>query len=189
MKNVMIDIETLGLMPGSAVTSIALVDFDLFTGEVHRQSHWYVSQGDLNDLVIELGTLNWWMDHDLKSELRPPEAKIKSLVGSLVHISRWIDHSTWVWCKGLHFDIPVLKWLYQKKGLKIPWNYRNLRDSRSIVDLAKSTPWMYDEPNPQKNMRPHNALNDALYQVQCLSGAVRALAERRVIQSYEPGKS
>jgi hypothetical protein len=72
MKDLMIDIETLGQEPGCVITSISAVQFDLTTGKIDKEFHENISINSClkKGLVIESETFIWWLDQpEIKKEL------------------------------------------------------------------------------------------------------------------------
>jgi hypothetical protein len=63
-----------------------------------------------------------------------------------------------VWCQGLNFDIPILSEAYSRCGINTPWKYYNVRDTRTLYDIA-------DFKDTVKNT-DHISLKDCYRQVQ-----------------------
>ena len=70
------------------------------------------------------------------------------------------------------FDIPRLAEAYDRAGRDTPWHYRNCRDLRTLYDLAGGRP----ELPPVGTS--HNALDDALYQLQEIQACRAAIVGR-----------
>lgn len=180
MDNLMIDMETLGVSVSCPIISIAAVFFDM-DGNVGKKFYRVV---DLKSALLhgqtEPSTLSWWMaqsDDARKIFFDPSAASLELVLRDLdVFIKEEGNYdSLKVWGNGPSFDNAILAHAYKGIGVSLPWLFRNDRDVRTIVDLAKSL----------KNIEPlklavregvhHNALSDALFQVQCVSIAYRAL--------------
>ena len=75
-----------------------------------------------------------------------------------------------VWGNGSSFDIAILEYWYNKLGLCIPWNFWNVRDLRTIVEVAgidkRSIPFEGEQ---------HNALDDAKHEAKILLACYEAL--------------
>ena len=60
------------------------------------------------------------------------------------------------WSHGATFDLVIIENLYRQLGRPVPWNYWQLRDTRTLFDLGFSP----DMPQGGK----HDALQDAIRQ-------------------------
>uniref|UniRef100_UPI001125A91F 3'-5' exonuclease n=1 Tax=Escherichia coli TaxID=562 RepID=UPI001125A91F len=71
-----------------------------------------------------------------------------------------------VWGNGASFDNAILAAVYRKHAQNIPWRFRNDRDVRTIVELAKSLKNIDVRANFSINVTDaHHALRDAKFQV------------------------
>lgn len=158
MKNIMIDIETLGTSANSVILSIGAVAFDEngLTNEFYTNVN--IDSCLEAGLKIEGRTLRWWMEQSDAAR------KVFSLEGSslrdaLVMLRDAFDWSdTLVWANGTNFDLPILDTAYAACGLRSPWVYNNVRDYRTLRYQLDN-----DEFNALR-VRPtvaHDALADA----------------------------
>ena len=60
------------------------------------------------------------------------------------------------WSHGATFDLVIIENIYRQLGKPLPWNFWQLRDTRTLFDLG------YD-PDMPKNSK-HDALQDAIRQ-------------------------
>lgn len=164
MEHIMIDCETLGLLPGSAIISIGAVAFDPKTlnefGPRFYRNITRISNIECS-LKVDANTLKWW---GLQSE----EAK-KVLQVNQIHLDQaltefgqwWKDiGAVTFWSHGLNFDEPLLRVAFSEVGLDAPWNYRQVRDTRTLFWLAG-----FDEKSVViPGAVEHNALDDATRQ-------------------------
>ena len=74
-----------------------------------------------------------------------------------------------IWAQGYGFDITILETLLKSKGHNKPWNFWNLRDSRTLFQL------MPKDPRKEMNFAAHNALEDCRAQAQCVQYCYREL--------------
>ena len=166
----MVDIETLGKKPGCAVIAIGAVCFD----EYSITSSFYAAA----DLGLELrgsidpGTLKWWLKQsgDARSELISDDNISQMLM--FHNFVEWLPSKCFVWSHGASFDPPVLEACMALWGMEPPWSYKNLRDDRTLIELAKELT-TYTPPSDQGTA--HNAFDDALNQAHRLIAARRAL--------------
>ncbi|MHB0965329.1 MAG: 3'-5' exonuclease [Bellilinea sp.] len=172
MQHVMIDLETLGTLPGSVILSVGAVLFDpaqppyTCLGETFYR---VVNQNSCQEagLTTSQSTLDWWLK-------QPPEARTvlaqsedpkqsAPLAEVLLALAAFIPANAKVWSNGANFDQPLLDVAYSKFDLSIPWKYYNSRCHRTVVGL---------HPN-EKALHPptvlaHNALEDAKWQAKHL---------------------
>jgi exodeoxyribonuclease VIII len=67
-----------------------------------------------------------------------------------------------VWSCGASFDIPICENQLRTYGLQIPWMFYNMRCYRTIRQ-------MFDiEAGNKRETVKHNALEDAIYQTECI---------------------
>lgn len=178
MKNIMLDLETMGTGPNAAIVAIGAVWFDAVEGIKDI----FYSVVDLDSSVktggiIDASTVMWWMSQD---DLARKE--ISNSDG--VHISRalddfyeWATHlvpdpemGIRMWGNGAGFDNVILSSAYDRLGIRRPWNYRNDRCYRTAME------WLPIVNIPFHGI-PHCALHDAMYQAECLIEAIRRRGE------------
>lgn len=161
MKDLMMDIETLGTDCNSIVVQVAMVYFDRYTKETGKSMVINIDPESCakEGLVMNEATMDWWAS-------QPQEVQESVLTGgkpireALQEIKNFIDYGTIIWCHAT-FDVPVLATAFKKIGMTPPWKYTSVRDLRTIVDLSgidiKSYKW--DE------FKTHNALEDCCFQI------------------------
>jgi DNA polymerase III epsilon subunit-like protein len=161
MKDLMLDLETMGNRPTSAIIQIGACYFDRNDGTIGETFLKQVSLADSMEwgLTVDASTIQWWVVQENKSWLNNPE----SLVLVLDAFDEFYKSKTYVWSHST-FDIPILNNAYSKLGRRIPCHYRLTRDLRTLTHLAGSS------KNESIEVRDggadaHNALNDCLYQV------------------------
>lgn len=136
MRNVMVDIETLGQSAGCVILSVAAIRFDLETGEMEEEFYEKISlESSLAiGLEVEADTLGWWamQDADLFREALSGNSHISVVLGKL---SSFVNKTDWIWAKSPLFDLSILREAYKRCGLPVPWRFTNTRDVRTIVAL------------------------------------------------------
>lgn len=172
----MTDIETLGTRPGAVVLSAAFVRF---TDEASMSINLSVQDQLALGLEIDPQTHAWWGEQEAKAPGAWARATDNALplVPALQYIAQWLDWARGgaggdmlIWCHGATFDCPLLGELYRRAGLACPWQYWQVRDTRTLYDLAGIN--LKDYPYPP----PHVALNDAISQTRAANAALRVLA-------------
>lgn len=179
MKDVMIDLETLGTQPGSVILSIGAVLFDPKQPVdtcVGSRFYAVINQASCIDagLKTDPNTVKWWegQSEDARKVLTESIDMTASaqLFSTLQMLSRFVKEDMRVWSNGAAFDQPLLDVAYNAVGLPLPWKYWNSRCYRTITNL---------HPN-RKEMEPqtvlaHNALEDAIWQAKHMVAIVQDL--------------
>ncbi len=168
----MIDIETLASRNDAAVVSIGAVKFSLKEDAVET------FECVFSDLDEQLNkgrtkcerTMKWWADlpSEASDPLFHPEKFSHILMPTyegLEKLNRFIGGRA-VWGFGATFDNIIMRDIMSMYGLKPTWHYRDDMCLRTVVRLFPVA------PKGQRNTH-HNALDDALYQVQYLKQIIK----------------
>lgn len=176
MTDISIDLETLSTQQDAAILSIGAAAFNRDTGEIGDVFYEVI---DLDDALqaghVSGSTLMWWMRQS-DSAKRPlfgegaAFAKVP-LAAALQELSAFIRRhdSVRVWGNGATFDISVLEHAYQLFKVQTPWAFWNIRDMRTIVDVAQCHG--FDKGLIPFQGTAHNAVDDALHQARVISAA------------------
>ena len=170
-----VDLETLGTRYNAAILSIGVAQFDINTGKVGMT---FYREIDL-DSAIKAGrvtgsTLAWWARQGDVAKRVFGEKDKTPLSIALDELATWMKKQSSnprVWGNGASFDITILEHVYDNGavGQKEPWRYTNVRDMRTIMDYLPTG------AKPKREGTHHNALDDAVYQAQCISAAHRGI--------------
>lgn len=164
--HVMVDLETMGNNPYSAIVSIGAVEFNLDTGEIGEKFYQTVSLQSCLDagLIVNADTIMWWMQQsdDARKEL---STNCVDLAVALQKFSQFMfqceGEYCQVWGNSARFDLGILSDAYRKCSLATPWSFRNERCVRTLVsfnpELRKKSTFVGTQ---------HNALHDCLHQIQ-----------------------
>lgn len=170
--HLMLDLETLGTKPGVVVMSAALVRFN---DEAHTTLNFSIEEQQAAGLEVDSNTLTWWNQQD-RAAWAAATGNPVSLRDGLRHIVDWIawaagnTSDALIWCHGASFDAPILGAVFERFGCAVPWAFWNIRDTRTLYDLACINPKDYAVPPP------HIALNDAIGQTRAANAALAILA-------------
>ena len=155
VKNVMIDIETLGTRPGDIILSIGAVKFD----EKGLGEEFYLTINPESSKAIGLraqkSTLEWW-------DKQAPEAKAAAFKGefaievALLKFAMWMPPKevSRVWGNGANFDNALVAAAYRTNKMDLPWDYWNDRCYRTIAAIFMKT-------KIERVGTGHHALDDA----------------------------
>lgn len=176
-NHVMIDLETMGTRWDAPILAIGAVRFQPETG-IFDSEAFYRAIDPVDALkygTLSGSTLKWWMRQSEAAR----DAAMKgdmSLTQALVELVRFIRPGDRVWGNGATFDITILEHAYvatqafKSDNGGCPWDFRNVRDCRTIKELAEGR---YAEP-PFEGTQ-HDALADAIHQARWVSLAWQAL--------------
>lgn len=177
MRDIMIDLETMGTRPDSAILSIGACTFDQRSLSIGSRFYLTISlQSSLDaGLKVDGGTVMWWLGQsdDARRDVRGGAQE--PLASALCKLSAWIEEvsverkSRCVWGNGASFDPVLLESAYRAAGIEIPWEFWGVRCFRTIKNL-----WPNVEPPARKGVH-HNALDDAEHQVEHLFAIRRSL--------------
>lgn len=179
MKNVMIDIETMGTNIKAPVLSIGACFFDPATGTpgegFHRRINWTTG---FDGRVVDPSTVKWWMkqSHDARSSILREGSDVTSVLYDFcLFFTRNGGQNPWG--NGATFDISMLEDLLNQHGINIPWKFWAIRDVRTVVDLADG---IVDRADFKFEGTAHNAYHDALHQAKYVSAMYQALRAGKV---------
>lgn len=176
MKNLMVDLETMGNKPNAPIVSIGAVFFDPSTGELGEDFYRVVSLKSSVDggAIPDPETIIWWLQQSEQARLAicDEEAAI-ALSTALSDLNCYIrdnvdPEKVQVWGNGATFDNVILRASYDREYIPCPWPFWNDRDVRTIVELGRQI-----GINPRRDIPfdgdMHNALADAKHQVKYVS--------------------
>ena len=164
MRHVMLDLETLGTLPGSVILAIGAVEFNgTELGETFLRTISLKSSLGLG-LKIQAETLEWWIQQD-PAVLQAQFKDAVSVFTAATDFRNWFNKEPdrVVWGNGASFDMPLLEAMYTAMQAGPPWTYRNQMCVRTILKVADV-----------KIIAPsdkHNALSDAVAQAQAVQVA------------------
>lgn len=178
MKDVMVDLETMGNGSQAAIIAIGAVEFDRETGELGEEFYTTV---DLESSVayggvMDASTVLWWMQ---QSDAARAAFKRKGApVGeALIQFEKWLEarapkKEMRVWGNGATFDNVILRSAFVNAMLPVPWMYYNDRCYRTLKNERPEVPF--------SNFGvAHNALDDAKAQAMHLFAIDTAISSRR----------
>lgn len=171
MDNLSIDLETLGLKNDAIIVSIGAAYFDISSGEIGRCIYLPVLITKQENRSITGDTVKWWMRQSEEARAVFNHEDSWLLERQLDRLRDLILVDTKVWGNGATFDISILENAY---GDIAPWEFYNIRDMRTIVDLAERKGWSKD--NVVRSGTHHHALDDAIFQAKCISSAYQCLS-------------
>lgn len=167
----MIDLETLGTSSNAPIISIGACYFDRHTGDIGTGFSVNVDVAELGDeFTFDYDTVKWWTEQsdsarklvfENPTRLHTALVELMKFIGDGNDIKLW-SHAT--------FDMPILANAFKVIGLKHPVPYRNMRDLRTLMDLANHHSTLKREGTH------HHALDDAKFQAKYAAEAFRKMS-------------
>ena len=177
-----IDIETLGTKPGSVVTEIGIAN-----SHTADEFHMYLPINPQRQLglMIEQETAKWHEENNpnydtmLKACQALDQTQVELIqdlglmgehIAAIVHngnVDNEAEYTPRIWMNSPQFDAVLLEVVFDLVGLPYPWHYRELRDLRTIRDLADVGKDHHALPEYPENA--HDALIDAKYQLEIVT--------------------
>ena len=170
--DIMIDIETLGTRNDSVITQIGACYFNRDTGEIGDKCTLNVEINSCLErgLTVTGGSIKFWLE---RKENATFLKKPMSLTKALSYFGTFINKKLPIWYHAT-FDPIILASAYQAVGQGVPYSYRNLRDIRTLVDLAG----IKYKKDKNEDPKSHDALDDCLYQVKYCVECFKALRNK-----------
>lgn len=180
MRDVMVDIETLGTAPGSVMLSIGAVGFDPERGDLGDEFYRVISiESSLRwRAEVETGTVKWWADKTPAAQAVIFQAlaggsDLSAAMGDFAAFlaGQHDPKSLRLWGNGSDFDNTHIAAAYRLVNQPLPWRFFNNRCFRTLKNL-------YPGREPKRVGEHHHALDDARHQAR---HALAILEDRRAI--------
>ena len=179
MKDIMVDIETLGTDSNSVVVSISAVTFDFLTGKTGKQFEIGINvlEQALNGGMIDNDTMKWWSTQSRDAKKALTRIQVEDVEESLKAFNLWIAEAISVdlkdvklWGNGSGFDNVLIRNLYRRSGLDFVLPYWCDNDVRTLVTLANINTRDYKFTGTK-----HNGIDDCKHQIKYCVDAYRSL--------------
>lgn len=182
--HVSLDLETLSTSPAAVILAIGAVAVCEGSG---RQVSFYrvCSIASQPDRRKDASTLDWWEKQTAEArrvldEAWNPDIAVP-LTTALGDLTAWIGalgqtHQVFVWGNGSSFDVSILEHAYKEISPFVPWNFRHVRDMRTLRDLVLRLGLEeIVHSRVQRVGTHHNALDDAQFQANIIMASLRVL--------------
>lgn len=188
MKDIMVDLETMDNVPSAAIVAIGAVQCDLTTGKTGSTYYRVIDLEGQDKLSMTLNakTIYWWLKQSdgARQALTVPgkitlEAMCKSFTKWLLSIDS-SGEKLRLWGNGASFDNAIIRYAYRQCGQKLPIEFWNDRDMRTIVGFyPKQLQEIWRRTHLRKGQH-HNALDDAKHQVEYCSDILSELGVKEL---------
>jgi hypothetical protein len=170
--HVMVDLETLGLIPKAIILSIGACVINRDYEEFAQREHSFYQEFSLSGLneyrQVTATTLTWWNEQEQKMPIGNVDLR-----SGLEYFCSWLgntvppDKELIIWANGVQSDIVWLESALDQAQTPVPWKYNAVRDYRTVSKLFSQV------PKPEFVGQKHNALDDAINQARHLKAISR----------------
>jgi hypothetical protein len=169
-QHLMVDLETLDTKTSATILTLGAVRFDPYSNTTMKELYLRVDidSQDVLGCTVSDDTLKWWNQQDVSimEEAFDPRNRIPiHEVINQFHALAWNCDA--FWSHGATFDLMILQNIYDRLGRTYPWQYWQMRDTRTLFDIG------FDPEMPQGSK--HNALEDAKRQAVGVRNVYRKL--------------
>jgi len=159
--DIMLDLETLGTRPGCVILTLGAVKFDPYSLKEPGPGIYFRVDVDEQTALgreVQEDTLNWWISqaNDIREEALGETERV-SLDTLYRDLNRFLVGANNIWAQGPLFDFAILENLYRQMGWPTPWQYWQIRDSRTLFGV-------HGDPRIKGKAGLHNALEDCVSQ-------------------------
>jgi len=172
-RHLMVDLETLATSPDAAILTIGAVLFDPYSTRIYDKLYMRVDLDSTTALGMKIddSTIEWWGKQSAaaQEEAFSEENRIP-ITEAIEKFHKFAWNSEAFWSHGSIFDINILDTYYRALKKAPPWNYWQVRDTRTVFDLG------YDPELPK--VTAHNALEDANAQAIGVQTIMRKIGRR-----------
>jgi exodeoxyribonuclease VIII len=174
-KHLMIDMETLAVSPNSVVLTLGAVHFNPYGNGYADKLYMRIDIDRQNELGREIdpSNLDWWAKQDPK--IVEEAFGLENRVPFEEAIDRFHKFA-WgckaFWSHGATFDLIIIENIYRQLNKPLPWNFWQLRDTRTLFDLG------LNPDMPKSGL--HDALQDAIRQSVGVQNVYRKLREHKI---------
>jgi hypothetical protein len=176
MSEVMLDLETYSVNSNAIIMTIGAIKFtrtkNIYSLEecdtFYRRITFESSQA--LGLHSNPDTVQWWSEQseEARYEIETPIDRIP-IQQALQEFTIWLQYPRKIWSHGTIFDCIILQNSYQACNMPVPWNFYDVRDTRTLFDLGKVK--IKDIPSNGS----HHALHDAYRQIIGVKQALKNL--------------
>jgi hypothetical protein len=169
MQWVMFDLETLGTTADCVVLTLGAVRFDPRSNHIDKDSlllKFNVDEQTARGRTISESTMEWWSKQkkEIVEDAFSDQNRV-SVEHALEQFRKFVWNNDRIWSQG-SFDVNIMENMFMQFGYPVPWNYWQVRDSRTLFDIVDG------ELDRSKH---HNAVADAVSQAQGVQHALKKI--------------
>lgn len=174
MKDLMIDIETMGTSNNATMIQLAGVFFDRNTGATGDEFCMNIDEKSCLDLgfISDDKTIDWWcqQDQEVLRKIRENAYPALEAIQRFYDFYRNVNGNIKVWSHAT-FDYVIVQTYLGKIGKYM--NHKGARDIRTLVDLSGIDLDSYDWKG-----KTHNALDDCKFQIKYCVDALNKIGAK-----------
>jgi len=161
----MLDLETLSTRPDATILTFGACKFSPYNQDPIDKGIYFRINVDEQIALgshVDDNTIAGWGEQadDVREEALGDDNRI-GLEQFTQELNRFIVGCDNIWAQGPVFDIVILENLYRRIGLPCPWQFWQIRDSRTLLSSL-------GDPREKNKAGLHNALEDAVSQAQAV---------------------
>ena len=174
MKDVMLDLETLGNGKDKCICQIGACYFDRDTGEIGETLKINVDAAthEKYGAKLDASTVYWWLSQSKEAQASILANPKEDIVSAMNKLNTFLAGAKCIWSHAT-FDFVTITDTFKQLSIKPLFNYRAARDIRTLVDFGKVT--------VDKQLREgihHDALDDCKFQVKYCVAALNKVKAR-----------
>ena len=170
-NHLMIDIETLGICATSVVLSVGAVIFNDEYNIIAKKLYILDKKEQLaKGRTYNQGTIDFWNNQPVEAKRQFKTDHVYSIEEFKSDFSNFVKKYdiVFVWSTAPNLDISCIQTLFEIDkygGSSIPWDYNKIRDVRTVRDYLREY--------PKREGIYHDAIDDCIYQIECLKLSIR----------------
>ncbi len=162
MRDIMLDLETMGVAAGCPVLSIGAQAFD--EHGVDEQGFYVIiglESSKAAGLVVDPTTEKWWADQSEEARKVLTDTCAVELATAVGMFDNWLTQysAPRIWGNGADFDLPILAAAIRASRQLVPWKPYNGRCYRTVKN-------QFPDIKMQRSGTHHHALDDARSQAE-----------------------
>lgn len=178
--SLMIDIEAIGTTHDSVILTIGMAKFSLFGNGVEGTMEIKLTIEDQIEVYGRImceDTVKWWgRQSKYAIEAAFSDEGRDSFFDGMTRLAGYAKGEDSIWAHGPLFDIGMIEHGMTQTGVKVPWHFSKIRDTRTAYSMAEVS---LKHTDVGLTKTTHNAVDDAIHQVYVLQEAYRRLGVKK----------
>lgn len=187
MVDLMLDVESLGNIPGCVLCQYTLVPFNIngkiYDGGISSYDILlHIGQQIAEGYDVDTDTLAWWMTNPIEVRRRvfSGDVSIGAFCIDLTHHLSDIvkEHKEYrIWSTSAKVDFGISPVLFKRSNISYPVNHRSERCARTYLEMTKLK---YPKMKLPKGVTTHDAVDDCWRQIADLQCAYATNMEKKI---------
>lgn len=179
MKDVMLDIESLGNGKHAAIVQIGAAYFDRASGAIGEMFKINIDARSAVESGAELDadTVYWWLSQSREAIDSITALPLSPIGAAMVELNDFLNGATAIWSHAT-FDWVIVTETFKRLKIRTKFHYRTCRDIRTLVDLAgiQTTDYYLKREGIH-----HDALSDCFHQIKYCVDAFQKLGSTKAL--------